>query len=498
MDGTLIDIIIAIVVISTFIAVLFLIVTDKLNRAIAALTGAIIIYFTLIFIKGDKITIFIDLTFGTGGDYENLHALVLILGMLFIVEICLSAGVFQFISFQLIKMTKGNPMKLLLAICSITLLVSSVLGGILAIIVLIPITFVVARILNIDPIPYVFSQALLIPIGEIFFSISSVPVILITTSAGVGFVEYFLNVGLFCLILFLVTIVYVNLSYRNKLVAPKANLVAVLMKYNAWNYVPNKGTFYRSAFALIAILVCFMVIPPPITPDIIAITGAIVLVVVNKLNGREIIQKLDLELLLYLLGIFFITGAMDHIQIIESIGQGLKDLVGGNPLLSLLTVLWLSAFLSSVIDDIPVAKVLIPIVGIISFGQPHTLVNSSYYSLAFGTALGDNLTPLGDTVIIKNISEQHGYEFSMGKYFKLGLKIGVIHLIAVSIYFTFFFNSTIGLIIILCIAIVISLTILLQYLNKRKKPHIQPVSETGNAEKNPLDAQENPEANNSI
>jgi ABC-type protease/lipase transport system fused ATPase/permease subunit len=86
----------------------------------------------------------------------------------------------------------------------------------------------------------------------------------------------------------------------------------------------------------------------------------------------------------------------------------------------------------------------------------------------------------------------------MGKYFKLGLKIGVIHLIAVSIYFTFFFNSTIGLIIILCIAIVISLTILLQYLNKRKKPHIQTVSETGNAEKNPLDAQEKLETNNSI
>jgi len=470
MDDALITLIDQIIIVGCFFSVIILIITNKLNRAIAALIGAVIVYFTLIFTKKGDFLVFIDLILGVGPDYQNYHALILILGMLFIVQVCSSAGVFQFIAFQLIKMTKGKPIQLLFALCAIMLLVSSLFGAILAIIILIPLTFVVSRILSIDPILYIFSQALIVPLGEMIFSISSVPAILITTSAKIGFVEYFQNVGLFCLLLFLIAMIYVYFSYRNKLVAPKPRLIAVLMNYNAWNYVPNRNFFYKSLITLIAVLICFIIIPTTIiTPDIIAITGAIVLVVISKLNGKEIIQKLDLELLLFLLGIFIITGAMEHIKIIEAIAKGLEAFVGGNPFLTIVVILWISGIFSGLIEEIPVVKVFIPVVNIITFGQP-MIIKPTYYGLAFGVGIGNNLTPFGDTLIVKNITEEHGVQFSLSRFFKLGVVICLINLITVTIYFTLYFFLFIGLLTIL-VAVLLTFSIILirRYLNKSSK-----------------------------
>jgi Na+/H+ antiporter NhaD/arsenite permease-like protein len=465
MEINLPDLISIIIIVSCFIGVLICIITDKVNKAIAALIGSLITYFTLIFIHSDDPLDFIDMLFGAGPKYDNLHALVLIIGMLFIVQVCTSAGVFQFIAIKVVKMTKGKPFLLLIAICSITLLATSVLGGILAIVILIPLTIVIFRILGIDPIPYLLCQAVMIPIGEIIFSISSVPTILITTFAEISFADFFLNVGLFCLILFLITLFYFNLFYRKKLKAPKKKLVTILMDFNEWNYVPDKRLFYRSIIIFISVIIGFIVIPSTIlSPDIIALTGAVSLVVINKLNGKEIIKKIDLELLLYLLGIFLITGAIEHVGVIQAIGEGFKDLMGENSLIQVLSILWLSAFLSSTIDDIPVVKVLIPIVNITSPGY-----NAAYFSLAFGTALGDNLTPLGDTIMIRNIAEQHGRPFTNAAFFKIGFKVALIHLTAVSIYFIFFNNTIMGFLIVCFIILLIFLTIFVQYLRKSFK-----------------------------
>jgi Na+/H+ antiporter NhaD/arsenite permease-like protein len=465
METDIAAIISVIIVMSCFIGVLICIMTDKVNKAIAALIGALIAYFTLIFINHADSAIFIGLLFGDGPGYDNLHALVLIIGMLFIVQICTSAGVFQFIAVKVVKMTSGKPFLLLIAICSITLLATSVLGGILAIVVLIPLTIIIFRILGLDPIPYLLCQAIMIPIGEIIFSISSIPAILITTSAGIGFTEFFLNVGLFCLFLFLLTLFYFKVFYRRTLKAPKKKLVTILLNFNAWNYVPDKGVFYKSILVFISVIICFIAIPPTMfPPDVIALTGAVILVVINRLNGREIIKKLDLELLLYLLGIFLITGAIEHIGVIGAIGEGLKDIVGGNPLVLVLSVLWLSAFLSATIDDIPVIKVLIPVVDIASAG-----FHPAYFSLAFGTTLGDNLTPLGDTVMIRNIAEQHGRPFSSSAFFKIGFKVALIHLTAVSIYFIFFNNVVMGLLIVFFIILLLFLIVFIQYLQRSFK-----------------------------
>jgi len=456
-----------IIITACFIGVILVILTDKINRAIISLVGALIVFFALVFLNNAAPSDFIDILFGISPGFVSLHALVLIIGMLFIVQICSSAGVFQFIAFKLIKMTKGKPIRLIFSLCAITMLVAAILGNILAVIVLIPLTITASRILNIDPRPYIICQAITIPIGEIVFSISSVPSILITSYAQIGFVDYFLNVGLFCLLLFIITLIYFSIYHRNKLNSPKSRLIEVLMDFNAWNYVPDKRLFYKSIIIFVAVLIGFIIIPSAlIPPDIIALTGGITLVVINRLNGKEIVQKLDLELLLYLLGIFLITGGMEYVKVIDAVGQAFAGLAGGNTFTLLLATLWISALLSSAVDNIPITKVLIPIVDVMTRGYPASIVKSSYYSLAFGMSLGDNLTPLGDTIMTRNVSEQNGVTFSNAQFFRIAFKVALIHLITLSIYFTFFFYIAFGLFIIFLAFLFIFLIIFLRYLTK--------------------------------
>ncbi len=461
----------AIIITACFIGVVILIITNKLNRAFAALAGAIITYFTLTFIEKQDFFSFIGYLFGTSTDnYVNLRSLVLIMGMLFIVQVCHSGGVFQFIGFKLIQISRGKPFYLLLVMCGLALLISAVLNNILAVIVLIPLTIVASLMLGINPTPYIIAEAIMVNVGGILFSISSIPNILITTAAGITFVDFFLNVGLLSFLLFAITLAYFHLYYRNKLMIPKERMAEVLRDFNVWNYVPNRALFYKASIVLIAVLVCFAAIPSNIiSPDMIAITGAVSLVIISKLNGREVIQKIDLELILYLLGIFVITGAMDTLGVINLVGNGLIAITGSNSFGVVIIILWTSAFLSSSIDNVPITKVLIPMVNDMTTGFTHSQINGAYYSLTFGANLGDNLTPLGDNILVMNLAEQNDRPLSFSEFFRLGFTATIIQLCTITIYFVFLNDTILGLSILSLIGLGFFLLIFIRYLKQNVK-----------------------------
>ncbi|NHI91301.1 MAG: hypothetical protein EAX96_02275 [Candidatus Lokiarchaeota archaeon] len=464
----------AIIITTCFIISILLIITNKVNRAIAVLSGAVITYLVLTFVEGRNVTIFIDFLFGTPTDgFVNLRAIILIIGVLFIVQICQSAGVFQVGAFKLIQLTKGNSTYLLLVFCLLSVLLSAILNNILSVIVLIPLTVVSSRILGIDPSPYILCEAILVNIGAILFPISSIPNILITTYATISFLEFFVNVGLFAFFLFAITFVYFYLKYKDKLMIPKERAKDVLKDFNVWNYVPDKKLFYKAALTLLIVMICFLIVPSTILPlDMIAFMGGLFLLIISKLNAKEIYSKIDLELILYLFGIFIITGGMESVGVLNLIGAGLIFLTGSNSLIVILTILWFSAFLSSTIDNIPITQVLIPVIDVMTLKLPSNHVKTAFYSLAYGANLGDNLTPLGDNVIVMNIAEQNERPISFSEFLKLGFTATIIQLCAISLYYTLMMETYLGLIILSFVLLIISLFFLRRYL-KRKNINVK-------------------------
>jgi Na+/H+ antiporter NhaD/arsenite permease-like protein len=445
-----------------------------MNRAVVSLLGAIITYFVLIFLEGLNFTVIVDLLFGSEEEgFVNLHSLILIIGMMMVVQISHDVGTFQFIAGKLVKLSKGKPVRLMIIFCCVTVLISAILNNILTVIIIIPLTITVSRILNINPAPYILTQAILVNIGGTVFSISSIPNILITTYAGIEFFEFFINVGLISFIVFIFTLLFFLLIYKKELAIPEEGQKA-LKEFDVWNVVQNKKLLYQSLFSLIILFTLLAIIPSSLlTPDIIALTVALILIVITRLEPKEIINKIDFELIFYLLGIFVIVGGLEVTGATEVLGIFIQNLGGTNLFFQLLLILWFSAYLSSCMDNIPITKVLIPVADTMT--ETASLINREqlFYSLAFGANWGDNLTPLGDNILVVNIAEQNKRPITFKSFFKLGFITTNYQLLIISLYYCLIFYFQIGMIILGIVGLILTIIYFLnKFGSKMIKSHI--------------------------
>ncbi|MBD3342716.1 MAG: hypothetical protein GF353_26690 [Candidatus Lokiarchaeota archaeon] len=449
----------AIIILACFIGVIILIITERLNRAIATLSGAIITYLTLVFLEGLDFSVIVNLLFGSQEDgYVNLHSIILIFSMMIVVIIAHEAGLFQFLALKLILLSKGKPIPLLIINCIITVIVSAVLNNILTVIILVPLTITISRIINVDPTPFILTQAVLVNIGGTLFAFSSIPNILIVSYAKITFSEFFLNVGLISIVVFIFTIPFFVFLYKDEIKISEGSS-KVLMEFNAWNLVQNKTLLYESVISFFILITLFMIIPPSIiSPDIIALTISVILVIVSRLNPKDIIDKIDYELIIYLLGIFVIAGGLEIVGITNLLGNYISILSGDDLFTHTIIILWFSAFLSSSIDNIPITKVLIPVIGGAYKDTPSQNSKLIFYSLAIGANWGDNLTPLGDNILVMNIAEQNKRPISFKKFFKLGFITTIYQLSIVTIIFTLLFHWYFGLMVILIISFLLLIT----------------------------------------
>jgi Na+/H+ antiporter NhaD/arsenite permease-like protein len=445
--------------------------TNKLNRAVASLSGAVIVYFALIFIEGLDFKVILDLLFGTETEgFVNLHSLILIISMMFIVQISNEAGLFQIIALTLIKLSKGKPLYLMFIFCLITVFISAIVNNILTVILLIPLTITVSRILNVNPTPYILTEAILVNIGGTIFTFSSIPNILISSYAEISFTDFFLNVGVMSLIIFVFTLIFFILLFTKVLQTPREAL-EILNEFNVWNFVPDKKLLFKSLITFILLFTLFLTVPSSFIPtDIIALIMALVLITISRIDFKQLISKIDFELILYLLGIFIIAGAFEVLGIVEFIGESMSNLSGGDVYVELITILWISCILSSAIDNIPITRVLIPVIGTIAHTYPASITKQFFYSLTFGANWGDNLTPFGDNILVVQIAEQNKRPISFKQFFKIGFITTLYQISLVTLYYTLIFKTTLALIIISLIIIII---LLLYLLNKSGLHKIQ-------------------------
>ncbi|MHA1378261.1 MAG: SLC13 family permease [Candidatus Helarchaeota archaeon] len=455
-----------------------MIVTEKMNRAVASITGAIIAFIFLLLFPFDPLNsitsvgfsdlfeienlivlslqlppdqhIFLFLyehkflspfsvskvlgfMFGTIDDnFSNFHSLILIFGIMIQVTISQDAGVFQFLALKLIKGAKGDPKMLLFYCCILAVSISAILSNILAIIILIPLTIMICRMLNINPIPYILSEAILVNVGGMMFLISSVPNILISQAAGLNFLDYLFNLAWFAIILLTVSYFVFRMYFKNRLKMPETRLIRVIEDFNPWNFVPNKQLFYKSIACLISTFVLIVAIPN--YPDTVAIFISFILIIISNLDFKKIVSQIDFELMLYLIGIFILTGCLEYVGVMSSIGFALKDITGGNPFITVQIILWLSSFLSSGVDNIPITTALLPTMPILTLGFNTTETQMSYFALGLGCNLGESLAPIGGNLLVINIAEQNDTQIKFKEFLKIGLISALIQISLVSLY----------------------------------------------------------------
>jgi len=441
--------IVPIVLLAVIILMLF-----NFNRTIITLGGAVI---TAIVLLIDKTPFKDIIAFLVGSEtpdnFANFHTLVLIFGLLVITSICNDSGVFSYIALKIIQKSQGNKYILLFLLCLLAFGISVMLSNIMSMLILIPLTITVCRILTINAIPYLVCQMIIANTGCLIFMTSSFSNVLIGSAVPWTFSQFFLNIGLYSFLLFTILALYLILIYRNRLDLPSEKMIQILREYNAWLFVKDKRVFYISFITLLITIILFAILPNyGVKMDIIAMSSGVFLLLSTGKNIDYFLKKIDFQLILYLLGIFLIIGAVQNLHILDPIAQGLYSVTAGDPLITSLVLLWLTAGLTSGIDNIPLAKILIPITQSLTAGFTDPQRDLAYSALVFGIHLGDNLTPLGDNIIIATqIAKSYEQRIPAKHIYRVGPISALLQLIAVSLYLMIIMRSQLSVILLILI-----------------------------------------------
>ncbi|MEX2683019.1 MAG: SLC13 family permease [Candidatus Sigynarchaeota archaeon] len=459
----LISIVIVVAVLAT---VVVLIVTERLNRAAASVGGALVCFFVVTCIEGKQFSRVIEYIVGnTDDNYASIHSLFLIVGMLLIVQVCSQSGLFQFLAFNIIKLTGKNSFRLMVTINLLAIMITAVMNNILSVMILVPLIIMICRILDLDAKPFILTMGISVNLGAALFSISAIENILISTYVPFTFAQFFMTNGIVAMVLILPTMILFYFIYKKSWKKIETG-IEILKEFDTWTFIPNKVLMYKSLFTLLGVMAFFILIPPVvIPPDIIALIGGILLVIISRLNIAEIFEKFDAELVFYLLGIFIISGAMYDVEILGTVAASFSSISGGNVLATTILVLWVSGYLAGVSDPAAITRIMMPVINHLGLGEAS---RSVYSALAFSTVLGDNLTAMGDNMVVVSLSKQHNRPVTPREIMRLGFTTVQFQFALLSIYFCFTIdpavNWLVGLLLIIIVAGFIASFIVIRYL----------------------------------
>ena len=427
-------VIIAVIMIATYV----LISTEKMNKTLAALLGGIGV---LLFVKVTSLTTGVEI-FTDAEIFSELvdwQTITIVVSVLVIVEVSRESGLFDWLTIKLVKMTKGEPTKIFLYMNILIFVLSALLGAAPAFIIVGSLTLVVTRNMQLDPVPFIFSQIMIANSGGVSTIISSFVNILVASRYDLA-PEHFLSYEGFILIgvpigiiLVLTNFVLFKFLYGKQMkeatLSASADIKRIFTDLDEWQVVKDRSAFYRTAILLVGTIAAFTIAGFINVPFfLVALTSAILFILFSGMRVEVILRKMDWEMALFFVGIFILVGGAHKVGLLDLFGESIGVMAGGNKYALWIIIIWLSAFLSGFMDNISVAAMLVLIIqSIDAIGFNETSV---IWATILGANLGANLTPIGGVANIVAISllEKEGTHISWLDFMKLGGLITIVNL----------------------------------------------------------------------
>lgn len=410
--------------VSIFVLTYVLIFTEKINKTLAALLGAVI--------AANLGEIFGIFSYQNLAGFLDLETIVILIGMFILTGAGESVGIFKFLAIKVTKASKGEPLRLLLALSFLTVLLSSIISNIVAIMIMGSLTMRITKELSLDPKPFMIIECILANIGGMAFVVSSVPNIMVGVAADISFLEFLVVSVPLSLILMAWTIFIFKRIFKIEKVEGPLPSVKLL---DEWSVVKDKRKFYRSVAIMVIVLISFAIGDTiGVGLPVIAITGSVFMLLVTGFGVEEALRNVGWSTIFFIMGLFVIVGTLNEIGVLSMLAALFTSLTGGNIPLSILSVLWLSALFSAFVVDIPATAVLIPVVhgAIILLGPEASWL---WWALIFGIALGANYFPFSSSSTIIGIKIlQKKKRVSTKEYTKIGAIVCTIQLLLASFY----------------------------------------------------------------
>ncbi|MBW1670379.1 MAG: ArsB/NhaD family transporter [Deltaproteobacteria bacterium] len=397
-----------------FVVTFALILTEKVHRTVIGMFGAVVM-----------VTAGIFLHFYSPGEALrciDFNTIGLLLGMMTIVAILETTGAFQYLAIVSAKKTKGDPWKLVVVLGTITTLVSLILDNVTTVVLIAPVTIIIARILEVSAAPTLMAEALLSDTGGVATLVGDPPNIMIGSAAPFTFNDFLFHIAPIVVVAWFVTLICLKFCFRKEL-AIKPKNIDKLMKMNEWDAMKDWKTCKIIMGVLCMVVAIFFIhhaIHMP--PSMVALIGASIclILVTPKRDPQPILEKVEWSVLLFFAALFVIVGGLEHSGVLGYLANGVAGLAHGNLIVAALVIMWVSAFASAAVDNIPFTMAMIPVIqNLETLGVP---VNILWWSLALGVGFGGNGTPIGSTanVVVVAKSEQTDDPITFKRWFKSG------------------------------------------------------------------------------
>ena len=413
-----------------FVAVFYCIITEKVPSSWATMAGGLLM--TLIGITTQEQVL--------ETIYERLEVLFLLVGMMMIVLLVSETGLFQWFAIKVAQLVRGEPFKLIVLLSVVTALCSAFLDNVTTILLMAPVSILLAKQLKLDPFPFVITEVMSANIGGLATLIGDPTQLIIGAEGKLTFNEFLFNTAPVAALSMISLLATVYFMYAKDMKVSN-ELKAKIMELDSSRSLKDIKLLKQSMIIFSLVIIGFILnnfVDKGLA--MISLSGAVLLALVAKKKPKEMFEGVEWETLFFFIGLFMMIKGIENLDIIKYIGDKMISLTEGKFAGAVFSTMWMSAIFTSIIGNVANAATFSKILHsmIPSFDSLGT-TKAFWWALSFGSCLGGNLSLLGSAtnVVAVGAAEKAGCKINFVQFFKFGGLIAIENLIIASVYIYF-------------------------------------------------------------
>jgi Na+/H+ antiporter NhaD/arsenite permease-like protein len=427
-----------------FVVSYAVIISEKIHKTKVALMGAASVLISKVLLQHQA---FYDIDLGV-----DWNVIFLLISMMIIVNIMTKTGVFQYVAIKAAKFARGEPFRIMTIFAVITAVGSAFLDNVTTVLLIAPVTLLIAEQLEINPIPYLITEALASNIGGTATLIGDPPNIMIASKAGLNFMDFIIHLSPAIIIIFAIWMLVWKLLFGKRLYVRQDRKVRI-MSLDEREQIKNPGLLKKSLLVLSATILGFMLHGFfHYEPATVALMGAATLLLISGEEPHGILADIEWTTIFFFIGLFIIIGGIVKVGLVADMSTAMIAVTNPQPddmTLLAMVMLWFSAVSSAIVDNIPFVATMNPLL-IEMIHQVNNLAPGTataahiqnpaimpvWWALALGACLGGNGSPIGASanVIVIGMSEKAGHKISFFEFFKYGMPVMVLTVFLAMIY----------------------------------------------------------------
>ncbi|MDT8903478.1 ArsB/NhaD family transporter [Anaeroselena agilis] len=414
--------------VAVFITVYALIISEKIHRTVLAMVG------------GMLMVVFGILSQEQAIHHIDFNTIGLLVGMMIIVGVTAETGLFRYLAIWSAKKVGGDPVKLFIALGTLTAVCSALLDNVTTVLLTVPVTISITRQLEVPPIPYLVAQIIASNVGGTATLIGDPPNIMIGSAVKeLSFMAFINNLFLIAFFMHFIVIALLAWFYRKKLVTTD-ELREKIMHLDETKQLTNIKLL-KTCLAVLALTIFLFTTHQlfHLESATVALFGASILLLLTAKQSEHglehIFHKVEWVALFFFVGLFVLVGGLVETGVIKWLAQEAIKLTAGNITATSMLILWLSAIASAFVDNIPFVATMIPLIKDMG-AMGITNLEPLWWSLALGACLGGNGTIIGASanIIVAGLAAQEGYNISFKGFFKVAFPVMLLTIVISTVY----------------------------------------------------------------